>query len=122
MSTIHAASKRSENSSDRLDSQEYENGRVLDTHVCHHEDRERNEIQVRSLFQDKTAACVRIVNGVERYATETTETIEDEGHRVLGNSVAAARPRMKSTITLTPVSGPLHERKWMDVNPGSYDR
>ena len=28
---------------------------------------------------------------------------------------------MKSTITLTPVSVPLRERKWMDVNPGSYD-
>ena len=55
-------------------------GRVLDTHVCHHEDRERNDIQVRSLFQDRTASCVRIVNGVEKYVTETTETIEDEQH------------------------------------------
>ena len=28
---------------------------------------------------------------------------------------------MESTTTLTPVSVPLRERKWMDVNPGSYD-
>ena len=28
---------------------------------------------------------------------------------------------MKSTITLAPVSVPLHERKWMDTNPGDYD-
>ena len=27
-------------------------GRVLDIHVCHHEDRYRIEIKVRSLFQD----------------------------------------------------------------------
>ena len=39
-------------------------GRVLHTHVCHHEDRFSIEIQVRSLFQDRTASCVRIVNGV----------------------------------------------------------
>ena len=28
---------------------------------------------------------------------------------------------MKSTVALTPVSVPLHERKWMDVNPRDYD-
>ena len=62
------------------------------------------------------------MNGVEKYVTETIETIEDEEHRVLGKPIAEARPRMKATTTLTPVSVPLHERKWMDVNPGSYDR
>ena len=55
------------------------------------------------------------------YVTETTETIEDEEHRALGKPTAKARPRMKSTITLTPVAVPLRERKWVDVNPGSYD-
>ena len=61
------------------------------------------------------------MNGVEKYVTETTETIEDEEHRALGKPIAKARPRMKSTITLTPVSVPLRERKWVDVNPESYD-
>ena len=28
---------------------------------------------------------------------------------------------MKSTVAQTPVAVPLHERKWVDVNPGSYD-
>ena len=28
---------------------------------------------------------------------------------------------MKSTVTQTPVSVPPRERKWVDVNPGSYD-
>ena len=58
------------------------------------------------------------MNGVEKYLTETTETIEDEEHGALGKPIAKARPRMKSTITLTPVSVPLHEREWADVNPG----
>ena len=94
---------------------------VLNIHVGPHEDRYSIEIQVRSLFQDRTASWVRIVNGVERYVNETTETMEDEEHEALGKLIAKARPRMKSTITLTPVSVPLRERKWVDVDPGSYD-
>ena len=93
-------------------------GPVLNRHVCHHEDRYSIEIQVRSLFQDRTASWVRIVNGVEKYVTGTTEIIEDEEHGALGKPIAKARPRMKSVITLTPVSVALHERKWMDINPG----
>ena len=61
------------------------------------------------------------MNGVEKFVTETSETIEDEEHRALGKPIAKARPRMKSTITLTPVSVPLHESKWVDVDPDSYD-
>ena len=61
------------------------------------------------------------MNGVEKYVTETTETIEDAEHGALGKPIPKARPRMKSTITLTPVAVPLRERKWVDVNPGSYD-
>ena len=96
-------------------------GPVLNIHVCHHEDRYSVEIQVQSLFQDRTASWVRIVNGVEKYVTRTTETTEDEEHGASGKPIAKARPRMKSTITLTPVSVALHERKWMDINPGDYD-
>ena len=84
---------------------------------CHHEDRCSIEIQVRSLFQDRTASWVRIVNGVEKYVNETIETIEDEERGALGKPIAEARPR----VTLTPVSVPPRERKWVDVNPGSYD-
>ena len=32
-------------------------------------------------FQDRSASWVPIVNGVEKYVSETTETIEDEEHR-----------------------------------------
>ena len=61
------------------------------------------------------------MNGVEKYLNETTETIEDEEHRASGKPIAEARPRMKSTITLAPVSVPPRESMWVDVNPGSYD-
>ena len=70
-------------------------GPFLNIHVYHHEDRYSIEIQVRSLFQDRTASWVRIVDGVEKYVNETTETIQDEEHRALGKPVAKARPRMK---------------------------
>ena len=96
-------------------------GPVVNIHVCHHEDRCSIEIEVQSLFQGRTASWVRIVNGVEKYVTETTETTEDEEHRALGKPIAKARQRIKSTITLTPVSVSLHERKWMDINPKDYD-
>ena len=61
------------------------------------------------------------MNGVEKYENEPTETIEDEEHRTSGKPIVYARPWMKSTRTRTPVSVPLHERKCMDVNMGSYD-
>ena len=46
---------------------------VLNGHVFHHEDRYSIEIQVRSLFQDRTASWAQIVNGIEKYVNETTE-------------------------------------------------
>ena len=52
---------------------------------CHHEDRYSIEFQVWSLFQDGTASWVRIVNGIEWYVNETTETMEDEEHGASGN-------------------------------------
>ena len=50
------------------------------------------------------------MNGVEKYVTET-ETIEDKEHRALGKPIAKGRPRMKSAITLTPVSVALTREK-----------
>ena len=96
-------------------------GPVLNVYVCHHEDRYSIEIQVRSLCQDITASWVRSVNGFEKYVIETTETMEEEEHEALGKPIAKARPRMKSTIPLTHVSIPLRDRKWVDVDPRSYD-
>ena len=74
------------------------NGPVLNTHVCNHEDRDSVEIQVRFLFQDRTASWVRIVNGIERYVHETTETMEDEEHGASGKLIAKARPRVRNLL------------------------
>ena len=96
-------------------------GPVLNVYVCRHEDRYSIEIQVRSLFQDRTDSWVRIVNGIGKYVNETTETMDDEEHEALEKLIAKARPRMKSTMMLTPCSVPPRERKWVDVDPGSFD-
>ena len=52
-------------------------GPVLDIKVCHHEDQYTIEVQVPSLFQDRTASWVRIVNGVDKYVTESMLTKEE---------------------------------------------
>ena len=48
-------------------------GPVFDVKVCLHQDRYGVEILVESLFQDRTASWVRIVNGIEKYEPESTE-------------------------------------------------
>ena len=50
---------------------------------------------IESLFRDGTASWVRIMNGINKYVTETLETISLENvvHRVSGKLVAKAMPR-----------------------------
>ena len=48
-------------------------GRVLDVKVCLHQQRYGIEIMVESLFRDRTVSWVRIVNGIDKYVTETSE-------------------------------------------------
>ena len=105
MPRIHKASK--EDSSVRMDSQEYENRSSLGHKVCRHEDRYSIEVLVESLFQDRTASWVRI----ER--TESMQTKEEE-HGASERLVAKARPRLKPAVKLSPVSIPVPDRKWVD--------
>ena len=55
-------------------------------------------------------------------ATETSETISLESveHRVTGKPVPKARPQLKVAVTLSPVSIPIRERKWIDINPERF--
>ena len=80
------------------------------------------EILIESLFRDGTAPWFRIVNGIIKYVTETSETIslENVEHRATGKLVAKARPRPKLGVTLSPISIPFHERKWIDINPQRF--
>ena len=89
-------------------------GPVLERKVCHREDQYTVEVLVKSLFQDNTVSWVRIVNGVDKYVTESMLTKEEEDI-ASGKSIAKARPRQKPTVTLTPVSIPVRERRWTDI-------
>ena len=69
---------------------------------------------VPSLFQDHTVSCVRIVSGVDKNVTESMLTTKEEDI-ASGKPIAKARPRQKPTVTLTSVSIPVSERKWIDI-------
>ena len=92
-----------------MDSQEYENQSW--TKVCLRQDRYSIEIQVESLFRDKTASCVRIVNGgINKYVTESMETKEEEGHSASVRLVVKARPQVKPAVTLSSACVPLRKK------------
>ena len=97
-------------------------GTVLDVKVCLHQKRYGIEIMIESLFRDRTVSWVRIVNGNNKYVNETSETIflENVEHRVAGKPVAKAKPRPKLAVTLSHISIPFRERKWIDINPERF--
>ena len=65
-------------------------------------------------FQDRTASWVRIVNGVDKYVTESVLTKEEEDE-ASEKPMAKARPRQKPTVTLTSASILVRERKQIDI-------
>ena len=73
-------------------------GPVLDVKVCLRQERYSIEIFIEYLFRDGTASWVRIVNGIDKYVTETSETISFENveHRVTGKLVATAKATTKA--------------------------
>ena len=95
---------------------------VLDVKVCFHQGRYGIEVMIESLFRDRTVSWVRIVNGINKYVTETSETIslESVDHRVTGKPVAKARPPLKPAVTMSPISIPIRDTKWMDINPERF--
>ena len=78
---------------------------------------------IESLFRDRTVSWVRVVNGINKYVTETSEEIPMEKIELLrtGKPVAKAKPRPMLAVTLSPVSIPLRERKWKDINPAPFN-
>ena len=96
-------------------------GPVLDAKVCLLQNRfgrNRGRISVR----DGTASWLRIVNGVDKYVTETTETTPTGNveRSSSGKLVAKARPQLKPAVTLSPISFLLCQRKWIDINPERF--
>ena len=88
-------------------------GPVLDVKVRLHQDRYGIEMLIESLFRDGTASWVRIVNGINKFVTETSETISlaNAEHRAAGRPVAKGRPRPKPAVTLSSISVPLREKR-----------
>ena len=99
-------------------------GLVLDGKVCYHQGRYGVEITIESLFRYRTVSWVRIVNGINTYVTEMSEgnLVTSVENRGTGNLVAKAEPRPQLTLTLSPVSIPYRERKWIDVEPGKFSQ
>ena len=89
-------------------------GPVLNIKTCYRDEQYSIEVQVPSLFEHDTASWVRIVNGVDRYVTESMPTAKEEDIASV-KRIATARPRQKPTVTLTSVSIPVLERKWIDI-------
>ena len=85
-------------------------GPVFNLKVCYRDEKYSVEVQVPSLFQDNTVSWVRILNGVDRYVTESMPTAKEE-NTASGKPIAKARPRHKHTVTWTSVSIPVLERK-----------
>ena len=88
-------------------------GPVLDVKVYFHLGRHCVDIVIESLFRDRTVSRLRIVNGINKYVTETSEeiSIKSVEHGCTGKPVAKAKPRPKLALTLSPVSIPFRERK-----------
>ena len=79
-------------------------GPVLDVKICYHQKRYGVEIMIESLLGDKTASWVRVMSGINKDVTETSETIPIES---TGNSCAvkpAARSKAKPKPTPTDTS------------------
>ena len=83
---------------------------VLSVMVCFHQGRYGVEIMAESLFRDRTVSWVRIVNGIDKHVTETSQTIplESVEHRVTEKPVAKAKPRPMPLV---------RERNWIDCQP-----
>ena len=60
------------------------------------------------------------MNAIKKYVTETSEEIPIPSVENRGTGkLAQAKPRPKTTLTLSLVSIPDRARKWMDVEPGN---
>ena len=78
----------------------------------------------RIFISRQNCFLVRIVNGTNKYVTETSEEIPDASveNRGAGKLVAKAKPRPTPTPTLSLVSIPYRERKWIDIKPAKFSQ
>ena len=89
----------------RVDSFEYENRPSLGCeNLVFTKDVYCIDIMIESLCKDQTVSWVRIVNGINKYVTETSEEIPIENVQLFistGRLVAKAKPRPKPVVNLS---------------------
>ena len=86
--------------------------------VCAHNGRCGFEILIESLFRDGIASWVRIVNGNNKYVTETSDfvPIESVGSSALGKPAALVRPKLKPRVPSTFVSVTFNKEDGLILN------
>ena len=83
---------------------------------------------INSFFGDGTRSWVMIVIGINKYVTEMSEETQENHIDVIGDRtrkpVAKARSKQTSmpTTSSPTVTFPYHQRDWIDVEPGQYDK
>ena len=88
-------------------------GPDLDVKLFPNEGRYCIDIMIESLFKDQTVSWVRIVNGINKYVTETSEEIPIENFQPFmstGRSVAKAKQKQKPVVNLSTNYVPIRER------------
>ena len=99
-------------------------GPVLDAKLYPHEGRHCIDIMIESLFKDRTVSWVRILNGINKYVTETTEKTPTENVELFistGKFVAKAKPKPKYVVS-SSINVTIRERKRIDSDPQQFDR
>ena len=87
-------------------------GQVLDVKVFPHQARYCIDIMIEPLFRDQTVSWVSIVNGINKFVTETSQEFPVGSVQLVrtGELVAKAKPRPMPTGTLSTVSVPDRHR------------
>ena len=92
---------------------------VLDLKIFLHEGRYCNDTMIESLFQNQRVSWDRIVNGINKYVTETSREIPIENVQLFmstGRLVAKAKSRPKLVVNLFSNNVPINERIWTDIH------
>ena len=108
-----------------MDSFENENRLALDAKIYPHEGRYCVDLMIQSLFKYRTVSWVRIVNGINKYVTETPEENSIESFQLdisTERLVAKAKPRRKPVVNLSSNTVPIIESTWIDVNPKPFNQ
>ena len=99
-------------------------GPVPDVEVCYHQGRYGVEIMIESLFRDRTVSWVRIV---ERNRQTRDRNVRNHfpwtrWAQSCRETCCEGKAQLKPAVTLSPISIPIRERKWIDVEPGTFSQ